>query len=626
MILSNILSDGMVLQRGASVLIWGNTTPSRSVNVSFLDQSYRTESDSDGNWQVELNNLEAGGPYEMIISAEGEPDTIIRDILVGEVWVLSGQSNMQLPVSRTLDLFEEEVADADFPFIRQFTVPQRYEFHGPREDLPEGQWMSATSDNVLDFSAAGFFFARELYRTYGVPIGLVQTAIGGTPVEAWMSEPLLLKFGGYEQTLDQCKDDRWIEETIRQEQEAGQRWFEALNQADLGLQEGWQQPELVLSADWQPIQVPGRWFGTELADVRGAVWLRREFDVPESMLRDDEDLKLKLGTIVDADTTYVNGVEVGNTPYKYPPRRYSVPRNLLKPGKNVIAVRVISTANIGGFITDMPYTLISGKQELELSGTWHYRIGAATESAPAQTFFQYKPSGLYNGMITPIRRYRMRGVLWYQGESNCGRPKGYSQLFSAMIREWRELWNIGEFPFIFTQLTNYDGDDGPQPGRVSSWAPLRNEQRLTLDTPNTAMAVTIDIGEANDLHPQDKKTLGIRLALCARKLAYGEDIVYSGPLYAGMKVHEQAIHLQFDHIGGGLVARGDGPLRGFEICAEDGVFVPAQAEIFDEQVIVSHDQIQHPQHVRYAWADNPSEANLYNAEGLPASPFTTESV
>lgn len=623
--LSSLMSDGMVLQRHASVPIWGSAQPGQSVEVRIVNRVYKTAADHEGEWHISLDPMEAGGPYELVVQAEGEPEVVIRDVMIGEVWVLGGQSNMQLPVRRTLDLFADEIARANFPDIRQFTVPQRYDFHGPRYDLSDGAWKKAVQDDVLDFSAAGFFFAQALYKSYGVPIGLVQTAIGGTPVEAWMSEPTLRSFGNYDETLARCKDDDYVMRTIREDEERSHHWHEALNASDRGLLEKWYELKSLDTSEWSEAQLPSLWYGTELAAHRGSVWFRREIDVPESIAMGEA--LLKLGTIVDADDTYVNGVLVGSTSYKYPPRRYPIPAGVLRPGKNVISVRVISTHNTGGFIPEMPYQLVLGDQQIDLTGAWQYRIGATTDSLAPHTFFHYMPSGLYNGMIVPISRYRMRGVLWYQGESNTEKPRGYHRLFQAMMRDWRELWGFGSFPFLFTQLANFDGEEEPQLDHTVSnkWAQLRNEQRLALQAENTGMAVTIDIGEHNDLHPQDKKTLGERLALLARKLAYGEELVHSGPLYAGMDMLGHAIRLYFDHVGSGLVAKGDEELHGFEICAADGRFVPARAELAGDTVVVSSDQVPAPRHVRYAWADNPASANLYNKEGLPASPFTTES-
>ncbi|WP_410770344.1 sialate O-acetylesterase [Fontibacillus sp. BL9] len=618
--LSSILSDGMVLQRNAKVNLWGRTSGPQDVQISFLGKVYETKSGPDGEWRITLDEMEPGGPFEMIISAGGE-DTVIRDILVGEVWVLGGQSNMELPVRRTLDLLADEVKNVNLPMIRQFSVPQCYNFHAPQHELTGGQWIRAISDDVLNFSAAGFFFAKELHEKYRVPIGLILTAVGGTPIESWISEPTLRQIGGYEAVLEQCKDDAYVSDTKRRDEERNQAWYTHLNDTDLGLKEGWY-AESWNTADWADFELPGSWESSELESVRGAVWFRKEFDLPASVLNGEA--RLKLGTIVDADDTYINGTLIGSTGYMYPPRRYALPERLLNPGKNSIAVRVISTHNTGEFIKDMPYKLITGTdgQEIDLQGVWKYRVGAVTETLESQTFFQYMPSGNYNSMISPLRNYPIKGVAWYQGESNTGHPAGYGDLFEAMVTDWRANWNIGDFPFVFTQLANLGQEDD----RQHNWAELREEQRKGLKIPGTAMAVAMDIGEYNDLHPQDKKTLGQRLSLSARKIAYHEDLVYSGPMFTHLERIGDAIHLHFDHTGGGLGTRnGESKLQGFRVCGSDGVFVPAEAIINGDIVIVTHDSIKQPAHVRYAWSNNPASANLYNAEGLPAVPFTTES-
>lgn len=615
--LPGIFSDGMVLQREAQVVLRGQCDGGRTVQVAFRGITRSAESDPDGNWEVTLAGLAPGGPDELVITA-GEERIVLRDVLVGEVWVLAGQSNMELPVRRTLDLLADDIRGVDLPMIRQFAVPQSYDFHGPREELDGGAWIPATPEGLLGFSAAGFFFAKELHERYGVPIGLIQTAMGGTPIEAWISEPTLRRIGGYEATLEQCKDDAYVRATQQRDEERNEQWYARLNGADAGLREGWHQAEWDASR-WREFEVPGSWTGNELEPLRGAVWFRKEIEVPAAMT--EGDAQLALGTIVDADDTYVNGVLVGNTGYMYPPRRYNVPQGVLKPGKNSLAVRVITPHNTGAFVRDMPYKLKAGGYELDLRGPWKYRVGAVTEALEPQTFFQYMPAGNFNGMIAPLRRYPIAGVLWYQGESNTSRPAGYAELFRAMVQDWRDTWGIGEFPVIAVQLANF----GPEGEQYTDWAELREEQRKGLAVPNTALVAAIDLGESNDLHPQDKKTLGQRLALCARRLAYGEaELVASGPLFARMEREGNALRLFFTEVGGGLTTRDGNELQGFSICGPDGEFVSAEAVIDGDAVVVRHEHLKRPVHARYAWSNNPAKANLYNLEGLPAFPFTTE--
>lgn len=613
--LSNIFSDGMVLQQNKKITISGKSNyPQQVVVVNFLGKTYETISDNNGDWSINLGQLEAGGPYQMEIIAEER--LLIKDILVGEVWVLAGQSNMELPINRTLDLFREEMEAVNQPFIRHFAVPQSYNFHEPKKMLEGGTWKQASQQDVLDFSAVGYFFAKELYQKYGVPIGLIQTAVGGTPIEAWLSEKTLRELGGYETTLDQCKIDSSISEIKLSDEKREKDWFTQLNEQDQGLKHAFYTDSFPV-ADWKDFEVPNSWEDTELENLRGSVWFKKEFDLPSSIL--EGEAKLMLGTIIDADDTYINGIHIGSTGYRYPPRRYPVPKGLLRSGKNTITVRIISTQTTGGFVKDMPYKLVANGQELDLQGGWKYHIGAITETLEAPTFFQYKPAGVFNEMIAPIGNYSIKGVLWYQGESNTGNPKGYSILFNRLVKDWRENWKLGEIPFIYTQLANLDTGD---PDNIN-WAELREEQRIGLDNPNTAMAVTIDIGEHNDLHPQNKQTLGHRLALCANHLAYHEDVEYSGPLYKDFEQIGNTIKVSFHHIGSGLTVHGD-KLKTFTICGDDRKFVPATATISDNTVIVSHEDIKEPRHVRYAYSDNPEEANLYNTEGLPASPFSTE--
>ncbi|RXJ00256.1 sialate O-acetylesterase [Anaerobacillus alkaliphilus] len=615
--LSSIISDGMVLQRNQQLNITGKTTYLHKVILTFLGKSYETTADNKGDWSITLEPLEPGGPFHMVIASEEEKKEI-NDILVGDVWVLGGQSNMELPVSRTLDLFLDEIKEVNQPFIRQYNVPQTYDFHEPKQELVGNVWMKATSDDIMKFSAVGYFFAKEIYEKNGVPLGLIMAAVGGTPIEAWISEKTLREIGGYEAELDLSKNDSYIASTKSSDQKRQDLWYQYLNENDPGLKNtGWFSTSHK-ATDWKAIEIPNSWKGTELEQIRGSVWFRKEVEVPASML--EGEAKLALGTIVDADETYVNGTKIGSTGYRYPPRRYHLPSGILKPGKNSITVRVISTQTTGEFIKDMPYKLMANGQELNLEGTWQYKVGVVTDTLESPTFFQYKPSGVYNAMIAPLKNYPMKGVLWYQGESNTNQPEGYTKLFHALVNDWRNNWQIDEFPFIYTQLANFD----PGETEVSNnWAILREEQRKALEIPNTAMAVTIDLGQYNELHPQDKKTVGKRLALCARKLAYEEDIVFSGPIYQEIERVDNSIQLTLDHVGSGLAAK-NGNLKQFTICGKDGIFLPATATIVDDKIVVSHEQISGPKHVRYAWANNPDGANLYNKEGLPASPFTTE--
>ncbi|KYG26607.1 sialate O-acetylesterase [Alkalihalobacillus trypoxylicola] len=614
--LSSIFNNGMILQRDQPIKIFGTAKPFETIELLFKDLSYETKCDKNGYWEITLKPSNAGGPYNMTIKNK-ENQIYLHDILIGDIWVLSGQSNMELPLKRTLDLFSQELKNESNPFIRQFSMPMKYNFHHPQQMLDEGHWITAKQESLLNFSAVGYFFAKELYEQYQIPIGLIQTAVGGTPIEAWIPEASLRKIGGYEDDLEACKKNEFIQFTQEADRNRQAQWFKNLNKIDEGIKKRWASEPFQEKA--KTFIVPNSWEGTELEHTRGAVWFQKKFDLPNGWLEDD--IQLKLGTIIDADETYINGVLIGQTGYRYPPRRYHIPNGTLKKTDNLLSVRIISTETTGAFVPDMPYKISNHDYEIPLDGEWLYNIGAITEELKSATFFQYKPSGVYNALLAPLHFIRIKGVLWYQGESNTDVPEGYHKLFQTLVNNWRSKWQQDLLPVIFTQLSNFETHS--KSATDSTWAMLREEQRKCLDIPHTAMAVTIDVGEHNDLHPQDKKSVGKRLSLCAKHLAYGESIVYSGPLLKKVNKVDSQIILDFDHAHGGLLCKGKS-LQAFTICGEDLHYLPAKAEIRGNSVIVFHEQISQPMYVRYGWSDNPSTANLYNKEGLPASPFTTE--
>ncbi len=612
--LISLFGNGMVLQRDEKVKIWGEGEPGESLKLDFAGQSHCTEIDGEGNWEITLSPLSAGGPFQMEIV--GYEELILKDIYVGDVWLLGGQSNMELPVARTLDLFGEEVSKAENPQIRHFAVPQNYEFSGPQTTLTGGSWQGMTPQTVLDFSAVGYFFAQDLYAKYEVPIGLVSTAVGGTPIEAWMEETALEKFEVYQSVLDRCRDKNYISSTIAAENQRMEDWYTTLNADDQGLRgTPWFEPKLD-DSNWQTIQVPAYWRDTELKEINGSIWFRKEFEVSADFL--EGGAVLRLGAIIDADETYLNGTLVGKTEYQYPPRCYDVQKGILKEGRNILAVRVIINGDSGAFVPEKEYSLTSGSAKLDLSGVWKYKVGTVQPSLPHATFFQFKPTGVYNAMIAPLQKYAIKGILWYQGESNIGAGKRYTELFETLIQTWRKGWDRPELPFLFVQLPNFGTSNKEKP-MESGWAELREAQRETLKVPKTAMAVAIDIGEATDIHPLNKKDVGRRLSLLARQLVYGEQIVAQGPFYSGFNLKGSKLEIEFDLQGSTLVMGGE-ELLGFELCGPDGKFFRAKAKIMGEKVVVESDQVASPVGVRYAWADDPV-CNLYNEENLPAVPF-----
>jgi sialate O-acetylesterase len=618
--LPRLIGDGMVLQRDARVKVWGWAAQGEKVTVSFHDSVYSATANERGEWAVPLLGLKAGGPFTMTVSASNI--IAVKDIMIGDVWVCSGQSNMELPMRRVRPLYGKEIASSANVYIRHFAVPQKYDFDAPENDVGSGKWESPDPTTVLNFSAVAYFFGTELYEKYHVPIGLINTSLGGSPAESWMSEEALKQFPNHLKEAQRFRDANLIREIESQDKVRIDAWYELLKQKDEGYkdpQKPWFDPGLS-SDGWQQMNVPGYWAGTELGAVNGVVWFRKDFEVPPSMI--GKAGELNLGRIVDADSVFINGVFVGTTSYQYPPRWYDLPSTVLKAGPNTIVVRVISNIEKGGFVQDKPYEIVCGGETIDLRGPWLYRLGARMEPLASQTFIRWKPLGLFNAMLSPLLNYAIKGVIWYQGESNAERAVEYRELFPAMIRDWRTKWNQGDFPFLFVQLPNFM-EAKPQPSE-SNWALLREAQLKVLSLPRTGMAVAIDVGEWNDIHPLNKKAVGHRLALAAGKVAYGDDaVVSSGPIYQSMKIDANKIVITFTQTGSGLVARGGG-LGGFTIAGPDKRFVWANAKIENGRVVVWSDSVTNPVAARYAWADNPEGANLYNAEGLPASPFRTD--
>lgn len=619
--LPKLISNGMVLQRDSKVKLWGWALPAEKVSVTIGYHSYFTTADPNGNWFINIDSFKAGGPYSMTI--KGENSITISNILFGDVWICSGQSNMELPIRRVSPIYQSEIESSTNNNIRCFTVPQKYNFKQEQTDYQEGSWLSADPKSIQNVSAVAYFFARELNHKYHVPVGIIVAALGGSPIEAWVSEPTLKKCPNYYQEMQKWKDDNLIKETESREQANIKSWYDQLRSKDEGFknhQQSWLAPSYN-ATNWSKMQLPGYWKNTVLEGISGVVWFRKEINLPATMA--SKAAKLIVGRIVDADSVFVNGTFVGTTSYQYPPRRYDVPKGILKAGKNTIIVRVISNSGQGAFVPDKQYTLSDGITTIDLKGEWQYKIGAVMDMpTPPQTFVRWKPGGLYNAMLAPLFNYAIKGALWYQGESNTDRAKEYESLLPDLIADWRSRWNEGNFPFIIAQLPNFM-DPKNEPAE-SDWAQLRNAQLKALALPNTALAVNIDLGEWNDIHPLNKKDVAHRMALGAEKIAYNEKIVASGPLFQSMSITGNKAVLTFSNCGSGLIAKGGDKLKEFAVAGANGKYVWANAKIENNKIIVWNDQISKPVSVRYAWADNPAGANLYNKEGLPASPFSTD--
>jgi len=639
----------MVLQAGAKLPVWGRADPGETVVVKLAGQELAATADQQGRWRVVFEPIASDSPLEMQISSSGSDKTItIRDILIGEVWICSGQSNMDWPVRAALEP-AKEIAEADYPQIRLFIVHNRASSQ-PQEDLV-GQWRVCSPKTVGDFSAVGYFFGRKLHRHLKTPVGLIKSAWGGTTGEAWTdldslkADPVLQSIvQRYEQSLPRAAELR-----VEYEKKLAE-WMELATHkdpADSKTSEGWAGIEFDDSA-WKSIDLPGTFEGCTGQDVDGAVWFRRAVEVPEAWA--GRELELNLGVVDDYDVAFFNGVRVGSTGPDTPRawmvhRSYIVPAELVRAGHNLLAVRVFDTGGSGGICGPVEAMNLQPRAKpqadaaatiapIPLHGRWKYAIELALEpkrhippppSPPAGPDTPYAPANLYNGMIHPLAGLAIRGVIWYQGESNCERAFQYRTLLPAMIRGWRRAWGQGDFAFLIVQLTSFHAP-ATQPVEPSTWAELREAQLLTTrSVPNTALAVTIDVGDADDIHPRNKQEVGRRLALLAMKEVYGKDVVASGPIFRSMTIEENKVKLKFDQVGTGLKAR-DQCLNGFAIAGEDRNFVCAEAKLAGEAcdtVIVWSEKVPKPVAVRYGWADNP-QATLVNSEGLPASPFRTD--
>ncbi len=621
--LPRIIGDGMILQRNANVKLWGWGTPGEVINIKFAGSSYSTVTDDKGSWYVVVVTGAEPGPYDMEIYTEDDDSKItVKDILLGEVWLCSGQSNMEMKMEIVKEVYPEEFVKPANNFIRQFLVPVKYDFEKPQSDLEAGDWEAVNPQSISNFTAVGYFFAVKLYEEYKIPVGLINASLGGSPAEAWMSEEAISLFPESFEALLKVKDKEYVDSVLKSNQKSFEDWHQNIDSIDIGMPAG---GKAFYDAEYDAanlpmVKVPSYWEDEGLGQFNGSVWIRKDFDIPSYLA--GKPARLLFGNVIEEDTVYINGIKVGSLPMQYIPRNYEIPEGILKEGSNSIVVRVVTPSGRGGFYRGKPYCLNIEDQTIDLSGEWRYLLGAKSEPMAALLPVMWQPTGLYNAMLAPVTKYAIKGALWYQGETNAQNPKTYNGLLTALIADWRSKWAQGDFPFLFVQLPNYEESYAPSAG---NWSELREQQRKTLSVNNTAMAVTIDVGEWNDVHPLKKKEVGSRLALAAQKLAYGDkQVVSSGPLFKSVSRVGDKLVITFSDIGSGLVSKDGSELKYFEIAGKDKKFIRATAKIGDDSVTVLVDSIYDPAYVRYAWADNPEGANLYNLEGLPASPFTAE--
>lgn len=635
--LPKLFQSGMVLQRGKQIPVWGKAEAGELVTLRFNKKQYATSADMEGNWRINLPKMRAGGPYTMTVG-----DLVLTNILIGDVWLLSGQSNIDVTVERVYPQYTKDIDSYQNEDIRLFRVPNETDAHGVRDDItsPAINWKPANKENAWSFSAVGYFLGRRMYEETGVPQGIIVNSWGGTPIEAWISAdslqedyPMLVKKAQFFQ------NDEYVKAQAQANMQADRQWQTILNSEDPGISEKWTAPDFDDSG-WQEVnQYDNDWAKKNGRSVIGSLWLRQHVQIDKAHA--GQPARLLLGTLYDQDVTYLNGQEIGHTYYQYPPRRYDIPEGLLREGDNVITVRFINKYGLAHFIPEKPYMLCFGDDRfsqnpmpadaIPLSEAWKFHLGAEMPPCPSGDIsLQNVPTTLYNAVLHPLAPYALSGVVWYQGESNTGQPTLYADYLRKLMGCWRDRWNDQKMPFVIVQLANYDGRQQtgfPSPIIAqtapvnSGWAQLREAQRVVAEgDPRAELAVINDLGETVDIHPLRKKEVAERIALGFDRLVYNNKVLLS-PRVESSAIADQQIILTLDQ----PVESGD--VYEFEVAADDGdrIFQSVQASAEGNTIILTLPDGFHPLSrifaVRYAWKDNPTKANVRSLSGLPMSSF-----
>ena len=636
--LTSLFSDHMVLQQKSNVKFWGTDKPNNEITISTSwENESKTIVDINGHWNVSIGTPSAGGPFKIEIKSN-QHKIVLNDIMIGEVWLASGQSNMEMtlmgwPPNDIINNADEEIAKSSNSKIRMFNVEKQISIN-PLGDV-KGSWKVSSPEETKNFSASAYFFAKELFKKLQVPIGIINSSWGGTPAESWTSKKTIDTFNEFKSVTQSINTSDLIKNELK--------WFSQFKAIGIPTtDEQWINLNLLDNlivetsyndSDWEEIQLPGR-YDNQIngGEFNGAVWFRKNIVIDNL----DSDYILTIGAVDDMDETYVNGHKIGGLigmGFWNKKREFKIPKSILKKGNNTIAVRAIDAEGVGEIIG--PMTLSNDNNiKVSLNGNWKYKLIAVYNNK----FYLYGinnidfnsriktiklnsgvPTVLYNGMINPLVPYTIKGVIWYQGESNVGRADQYENLFPAMIRDWREKWNY-DFPFYYVQIAPYQYNINKDSSLDQSQE-LREAQRNSLKTKNTGMVVTMDIGNFNNIHPSNKQDIGSRLARLALSNNYSINIVPSGPIFNGLKVIGSKLILEFENPGSRLISKGD--LLGFEIAGADKKYVFANATIINNQVELYSDKIKNPLYARYAWKDK-AVPSLFNLEGLPASSFKYE--
>ena len=615
--LPQLFQQGMVLQRGKPIPVWGQADAGERVVVSFRKKTYETTADSQGRWQVTLPVQKAGGPFELTVN-----DLTLSDVLVGDVWLCSGQSNIDVTIERVYPQYGKVIDDYSNEKIRMFRVQTDFSTHGPKQDVRPTpiNWKPVTKENAWLFSAVGYFLGREMFEKTGVPQGIIVNSVGGTPIQAWLDADTLRQRHPREwQRTVFFQDDDMVRSMQRSNMMAQNRWNKMLTDSDPGLKDGY------ANRDYDDSQWPakrafqtvnGRQLSSNLTQnprYTGSFWARQHLTVDAAHA--GQPCRLLVGTLYDADQTYVNGRQVGSTGYQYPPRRYQIPAGVLVEGDNVLTVRFVTKGGAPHFIPEKPYKLIfEDGTEVALSEEWLVREGAQIPPCPgADAGGQNLPSVLYNAMHYPLAPYALSGMVWYQGESNTGEGYAYGQYLNELITGWRQLWQSPHLPFVVVQLANFmDPSDRPQD---TGWSQVREAQRLAAkQQPNAALACIIDLGETVDIHPLRKREVAQRIARCFDHLIWNKRVTLSPEVSSAIADGRQ-VTLTLDQ-----PLLHEGALYEFEVAGADGRFVNAKATGKGTQITIES-PVDTPQRIRYAWKNNPLRANVFGKNQLPMSPF-----
>ena len=602
--LPKLLGEGCVLQRGEQTRIWGWYKPQTKIVITFQEQSYEIISDVNGKFETEICCKKVGGPYCLSVKSEDGQEIVVKEVYVGDVFICSGQSNMELPITRVREMFPDEPGNC---IVHQYKVEECPTFTGELEEHKEAAWNVCVGEPLETTTALGYFFGDMIQKKEQVPVGIINISKGGTPVEAWMSEEALADYPDFLELKERFAKEGYIKELLLAQDKKENAWHEMLSKKETETED----------APWKKLKVPG-WFDKQgLENFSGLLYLKKTFEVPDNLA--GKSAILKMGTLVDSDRIFINGEKVGETGYCYPPRIYPVPEGLLKLGENEIFIRLECRDGKGRITPDKPCDVcFASGEKISLRGTWEYQVRVVSEQAPTLTFVTRQPTGMYQGMVAPCTNMTVKGALWYQGESNEWYPESYEDLIQKMILDWRARWKQDKLPFVIIQLPAC-GIDNRGDG---AWAIIREAQKKAASLPDVAVTVNLDLGEYNDLHPLNKKGVAQRAYLAARKVMYQEEIICEGPKLIAYEKEPDGVTLSFDTGDGQPLEIACGSeVNEFEIAIANGSFSKAKSKIDGTKVKVYGKEISK---VRYAWEDSPLDGLLKNKEGLLTAPFVIE--